>query len=108
MSRAARSLCVVAGLALVVGGCSSDELDPSVAGFADATAISQEYEDTSSSLDLPEGQDWPSVMFTGDAYSTGYGTARAYEIWQCMWMDARSRTHVRCHSPCCTIGRAHV
>lgn len=85
MSRVLRALAAALGLAVIVAGCSAEEPTPTVAGFADATAISQEYDDTKSSLDLPDGETWPPVSFDGEAYSTGYGTQRAYEIWQCAW-----------------------
>lgn len=91
MTHVARvGLGTVAGLVVLLSGCSS-EPEPSVAGFADATVITQEYEDTVASLELPEGSTWPSTSFDNDAYSTGYGAERAYEIWRCHW--AREAVH---------------
>jgi hypothetical protein len=88
MPRIRRTLPAALAIAVLAAGCSSDEQEPAVAGFADATAISHEYEDMTSSLQLPEGKSWPSVSFDAESYSTGHGADRAYEYWRCAWARA--------------------
>lgn len=88
MLRIRRTLLAALAIAVLAAGCSADQQEPAVAGFADATAISNEYDDTTSSLDLPEGRSWPTISFEGESYSTGHGTERAYEFWRCAWARA--------------------
>ena len=79
-------MCVALLLCVLIAGCSNS--DSADRGFTDFEHIEDEYLETISNLDWPEGVTLPESLEgedTGGSFQIGYGDTRASNLWEYCW-----------------------
>ena len=80
-------MCVALLLCVLIAGCSNS--DSADRGSTDFEHIEDEYLETISNLDWPEGVTLPESLEgedTGGSFQIGYGDTRASNLWEYCWM----------------------